>query len=50
MDIRVSISGIPPVLVKAAFVLLLVAPELGDISTLLAVALIIGRMPGDTKQ
>lgn len=42
MNIQVSISGIPPMVTKAAFILLLAAPELGDLSTLLAVALVLG--------
>lgn len=45
MNIHVSISGIPPVLVKAAFVLLLSALDLGDLSTLLAVVLVFGTRP-----
>lgn len=50
MNIQVSISGIAPVLAKAAFVLLLAAPELGDFSTLLAVALVFGMRHGGDRQ
>ncbi len=41
MNIQVTVSGIPPVIAKAAFVLLLAAPDWGDLSTLLAVVLIL---------
>lgn len=50
MNIQVSISGIPPMVAKAAFILLLAALELGDLSTLLAVALVLSMRSENSRK
>lgn len=50
MKFQVTVSGIPPVIAKTALVWILAAPDWSNVSTLIAVVLILGMRSGGGRK